>query len=121
MKLIGLHDIPYKEKKMLVASICQMYKRLDAVKEFVNGKRNKEGDDPENLNDRITEVGREHFRSSSLFEMILNLMNPEQAMIIRNDFLGDKGDNWHVEYWSRTTYFTVKKSAIDSFLFLFYV
>lgn len=120
MKLVGLHDISYKEKKMLVSSICQMYKRLNAVKQFVADKQKLDSSESD-LNDKVVDLRKEYFKSSSLFETIIGLLSSDHAMVIKNEFLEELKNNWYEQYWSRTTYFNIKKAAIDSFLFLLYV
>lgn len=118
MELVGFYNISYKEKKVLVTMVCQMYKRLNAIKEFVKGKNDF---DEQGLNDRIVELGKEHFKSSSLFETMIGLLRADHALIIKNEFIETMESEWYEQHWSRTTYFNLKKAAIDAFLFLLYV
>ncbi len=119
INILGLQDIPYKDKKALVMAACQMYKRLYAIKGFINEK--KTGGQL-SLNDKIVDAGRESFKSISLFETLIGLLNVDHALIIKKDFIDDKHDEkWYENHWSKTTYYKIKKEALDAFLFLFYV
>lgn len=118
INILGLKDISYKEKKHLIVAACQMYKKLQAIHEFIKEKETSHT----NLSDKIVDAGRENFKSISLFETLLNLMSVDYSMVIQKEFIEDtKDDKWYEQFWSKTTFYKVKKEAMDSFLFLFYV
>lgn len=95
MNILGLQDISYKEKKALVTSACQIYKRLCAVKDYI---RQKSKTSKVSLSDRIVDAGRETFKSVSLFETLLGLLSADHALIIKNDFIdGRSSEVWYEE------------------------
>ena len=114
MNVISLNEIPFKEKKTLVHNACALYKKMQLYKKFVTEKRHM------NISDVIEDVNRQTFKSSSLFESLVEMLSTDHKMIIQKEFIDETESEWWKEYWSKSTYYKVMHEAIDNFLFLFY-
>jgi len=82
MTLETIRNIPFKEKKQLVAEACLMFKKLKGVKTVIENKQTAM-----RLSDSIIIDKKQTMKSVSIFETILSLLETQQAMIIKNDFI----------------------------------
>lgn len=70
----------------------------------------------ERLNSRIED--KEELKSLiSSFEIIIKALSPDSQVIITNEFIDQKEDDWWVDYYSRATYYRLKTRALEEVLF----
>lgn len=70
----------------------------------------------ERLNSRIED--KDELRSLiSSFEIIIKALSPDSQLIITNEFVEQKGDEWWVDFYSRATYYRLKTRALEEVLF----
>lgn len=53
----------------------------------------------------------------SSFEIIIKALSPDSQVIITNEFINQKEDDWWVDYYSRATYYRLKTRALEEVLF----
>ncbi|WP_455682917.1 MG284/MPN403 family protein [Thomasclavelia sp.] len=53
----------------------------------------------------------------SSFEMIIKALSPDSQLIITNEFVEQRGDEWWVDFYSRATYYRLKTRALEEVLF----
>ena len=53
----------------------------------------------------------------SAFEIVINALSPESQVIINNEFILKKDNDWWNEYYSRATYYRMKTRALEEILF----
>ena len=99
--------IPFMEIKYYVEQTCLMYLKLKETGKAIK-KLNKNMD----LN---------KFDTVSIFENIIKLLTDEEALIIKNDFIKERGNaNWYLNHWCKSSYYKYKHDAINKFLYLFF-
>lgn len=104
-----IEKIPYTEKKALLANTCLMYKKLKSTEESFKKFEFKE------------EWDLNKYDAVSIFEKITKLLNEDEYIILKNDFINVKQDrNWYLDYWSKSSYYKYKHETIDKFLYLFF-
>jgi hypothetical protein len=64
---------------------------------------------------RSTEEYREAERFVHAVERALQDMDREYQEIIRNEYLKTGDRNWHMDYYSKTTFYVLRKKAIRAF------
>lgn len=70
----------------------------------------------ERLNSRIE--NKDELKSLiSSFEIIIKALSPDSQVIITNEFIDQKEDDWWVDYYSRATYYRLKTRALEEVLF----
>ncbi|MFQ8706207.1 MAG: MG284/MPN403 family protein [Thomasclavelia sp.] len=70
----------------------------------------------ERLNSRIED--KDELKSLiSSFEIIIKALSPDSQLIITNEFVEQRGDEWWVDYYSRATYYRLKTRALEEVLF----
>ncbi len=70
----------------------------------------------ERLNSRIED--KDELKSLiSSFEIIIKALSPDSQVIITNEFINQKEDDWWVDYYSRATYYRLKTRALEEVLF----
>lgn len=70
----------------------------------------------ERLNSRIE--NKDELKSLiSSFEIIIKALTPDSQVIITNEFIDQKEDDWWVDYYSRATYYRLKTRALEEVLF----
>ena len=116
MNIKTITNMPLKEKKSFVFESCLMYKKL----KLINSKT-KLLEKHRRKNVFLKNYDKTNQKSISFFESMLNLLEPEQRLIINKEYLEEQTiQNWYQEKWSKTTYYKIKHQAIDNFLFLIY-
>ncbi|MCS4536977.1 MULTISPECIES: MG284/MPN403 family protein [unclassified Mycoplasma] len=55
----------------------------------------------------------------SKFQRTLELLKPESAFIIRNEFNENNNRDWYDLHFSKTTYYKNRKKAIEEFLYFY--
>lgn len=53
----------------------------------------------------------------SSFEMIIKALSSDSQLIITNEFVEQRGDEWWVDFYSRATYYRLKTRALEEVLF----
>ena len=115
VNIANISAIPYAEKKILVFESCLMYRKLFKTNKLLDEKKKSL-----KLNDSAQIESWKTLKSISIFETIISLLEPELGLIIENDFIKLRNQNWYNDYWSKSTYYKLKHQAIDQFIFLFY-
>lgn len=70
----------------------------------------------ERLNSRIED--KDELRSLiSSFEIIIKALSPDSQLIITNEFVEQRSDEWWVDFYSRATYYRLKTRALEEVLF----
>ena len=70
----------------------------------------------ERLNSRIED--KDELKSLiSSFEIIIKALSPDSQIIITNEFVDQKEDDWWVDFYSRATYYRLKTRALEEVLF----
>ena len=70
----------------------------------------------ERLNSRIED--KDELKSLiSSFEIIIKALRPDSQIIITNEFVDQKEDDWWVDFYSRATYYRLKTRALEEVLF----
>lgn len=114
MKIEEIELIPLSKKKIIVKEMCYLYKKLQLLE--INNKNGKKLMS-ENKNE---EQKRKILKSQSVFEGILELLDNNQQLIIKNEFLNNSNIDWSDDYWSKTTFYKLKNKAINIFIFYLY-
>lgn len=114
MNLFEISKIPFKEKKLLVAEACLMYRKLKQV--------SKQLEETEvELSDVVRMGNLQNIKSLSMFETIMGLLEPDHAFIIESEFLNNEKTRETIGHkWSKSTYYKAKHGAIDNFIFLLF-
>lgn len=84
MKLEEIELIPLSRKKIIVKEMCALYKKLKLLE--INKKNGRTLMDENKIGDKKYDI----LRSYSVFEGILELLDNNQKLIIRNEFLETK-------------------------------
>ena len=53
----------------------------------------------------------------SSFEIIIKALTPDSQLIITNEFVEQREDEWWVDFYSRATYYRLKTRALEEVLF----
>ncbi|MCB6706977.1 hypothetical protein LI094_10575 [[Clostridium] saccharogumia] len=70
----------------------------------------------ERLNSRIED--KDELKSLiSSFKIIIKALSPDSQIIITNEFVDQKEDDWWVDFYSRATYYRLKTRALEEVLF----
>ena len=70
----------------------------------------------ERLNSSIED--KDELRSLiSSFEIIIKALSPDSQLIITNEFVEQREDEWWVDFYSRATYYRLKTRALEEVLF----
>ncbi len=52
----------------------------------------------------------------SLLDQYVNSLSTEAKVVITNDFIAGKPHNWWTDFYSKSTYYRIKKAAMDELL-----
>lgn len=70
----------------------------------------------ERLNSRIED--KDELKSLiSSFEVVIEALSQDSRLIIINEFVEQKGDEWWIDFYSRATYYRLKTRALEEVLF----
>lgn len=70
----------------------------------------------ERLNSRIDD--KDELKSLiASFEIIIKALTPESQLIITNEYINQREDDWWVSFYSRATYYRLKTRALEEILF----
>lgn len=127
----GINTLTFKQKQMAVKDLFKQYHRaklklycLENMNYYpqLNGGIIKENKNQykrsmaERLNSTIED--KDELRSLiSSFEMIINALSQDSQLIIKNEFVEQRKDEWWIDYYSRATYYRLKTRALEEFLF----
>lgn len=67
-----------------------------------------------NQNGLMVQEGKKSL--SQILEGALSRLSPEERLIIENDFISKKDKLWYLDYFSRSTYYRIKKHSMTTFL-----
>lgn len=116
MKVVDISQIPYKEKKDFLNNLFLMYRKF-----FISDRLMTKFSS--NLTSQAVSLTHQAIRQElSLFSTMLEILHPDQRMILQREFL-DKESNslWYEEYWSKSMYYKLKHEAVDRILLMMYV
>ncbi|MGZ9413993.1 MG284/MPN403 family protein [Mycoplasma sp. AC157] len=99
--------ITFVEKRKFMELIILMHNKLKLEQSLEINL------DPNNQNKIVAE------KPVSIFEKIMDLIEPEYSYILRKEFL-ENNKNWFKKHWSKSTYYKNINKAIDRFLFYLY-
>lgn len=127
----GINTLTFKQKQRAVKDLFKQYHRaklklycLENMNYYpqLNGGIIKENKNQykrsmtERLNGTIED--KDELRSLvSSFEMIINALSQDSQLIIKNEFVEQRNDEWWIDYYSRATYYRLKTRALEEFLF----
>lgn len=127
----GINTLTFKQKQRAVKDLFKQYHRaklklycLENMNYYpqLNGGIIKENKNQykrsmtERLNSTIED--KDELRSLvSSFEMIINALSQDSQLIIKNEFVEQRNDEWWIDYYSRATYYRLKTRALEEFLF----
>lgn len=127
----GINTLTFKQKQKAVKDLFKQYHRaklklycLENMNYYpqLNGGIIKENKNQykrsmtERLNSTIED--KDELRSLvSSFEMIINALSQDSQLIIKNEFVEQRKDEWWIDYYSRATYYRLKTRALEEFLF----
>lgn len=127
----GINTLTFKQKQRAVKDLFKLYHRaklklycLENMNYYpqLNGGIIKENKNQykrsmtERLNSTIED--KDELRSLvSSFEMIINALSQDSQLIIKNEFVEQRKDEWWIDYYSRATYYRLKTRALEEFLF----
>lgn len=127
----GINTLTFKQKQRAVKDLFKQYHRaklklycLENMNYYpqLNGGIIKENKNQykrsmtERLNSTIED--KDELRSLvSSFEMIINALSQDSQLIIKNEFVEQRKDEWWIDYYSRATYYRLKTRALEEFLF----
>ena len=114
MKIEEIELIPLSKKKIIVKEMCFLYKKLKLLE--INQKNGKKLMDENKIQEQKMNI----LKSKSIFESILELLDKNQQLIIKKEFLDNIKEDWSDDYWSKSTFYKRKHEAINRFLFYLY-
>lgn len=103
-------EIKFKQKDLIIRKIGMDYKKMifnDDQKFLIN----------ESGNSYLSEEKENYYSIiKNKIDYILLQMDKNLSMIIYNDYLSTKLENWWIYYYSKSTYYRLKNKAMDNFL-----
>ena len=127
----GTNTLTFKQKQAVVKSLFKQYHRAKlrlyclenmnyypqvitrVIKETKNQYKKSMA---ERLNSGIED--KDELKSLiSSFEMIIKALSHDSQLIIVNEYVEQKENEWWVDYYSRATYYRLKTRALEEFLF----
>lgn len=116
MKIKNIEDMPFKDKCKIILTIVKEYNRartyiIGIDKETLNYVRDSKSFDPD------TYFKKEQISLIAMVNSVYGLLVNEEKEIIDNDFINMKEKNWWIEKYSRSTYYSIKNSAINNFTY----
>lgn len=127
----GVNVLTFKQKQEMVKNLFKQYHRaklrlycLENMNYYpqVSGgviretKNQYKRSMAERLNSQIEDKDELKNLISS-FEIIINALSRDSQLIIINEYVEQKVDEWWVDYYSRATYYRLKTRALEEFLF----
>lgn len=98
-----------KQKEMILKKIGMNYKKIKFYE--TNSSVICENDD-ENLNEKL----EYYYNLKAKVDYILIQLDDNLSKMIYNEFLTKKNDCWWIYFYSKSTYYRVKRKAIDTFM-----
>ena len=116
----GTNTLTFKQKQAVVKSLFKQYHRaklrlycLENMNYYpqvstsvIKETKNSGIEDKDELKSLI-----------SSFEMIIKALSHDSQLIIVNEYVEQKENEWWVDYYSRATYYRLKTRALEEFLF----
>lgn len=125
------NTLTFKQKQDAVESLFKQYHRaklklyclenMNYYPQINTGviretKKNYKRSVAERLNSRIED--KDELKSLiSSFEMIIKALSHDSQLIIKNEFVEQRKDEWWVDFYSRATYYRLKTRALEEVLF----
>lgn len=110
-----------KEKENAVKTICKMEKinseANKRIRLYLKSQmdKNKDYETTEEYKKLLINAQNKHFSD------VLNSLDPINYLIILNNYIKQNTNkDWTDEYFSKTTYYKKRKSAIEEFLYLYF-
>ena len=92
MKIEEIELIPLSKKKIIVKEMCFLYKKLKLLE--INQKNGKKLMDENKIQEQKMNI----LKSKSIFESILELLDKNQQLIIKKEFLDNIKEDWSDDY-----------------------
>lgn len=99
-----VHMIDGKQEA-LMHSMARRYRRGLIAKQLFQGG---------NLHEQ--EFDYRDMEASNVMDMTLQLLNPKEAQLLRNDYLCIMAADWWKQLYSWSEYLNLKRNALDAFL-----
>ena len=100
------NNLNFKDKSNFVYQACQMYVKVRSSITIFEKQGIKT---------------RKNIKFTSMFEGVISLLNEEEKVVYKNDFLDEKeNSNWYLSYWSKSTYYKKKHEFVEKFISSFF-
>lgn len=103
-----------KQKELIVKRIGMEYKK---IKFYENNSSMICENDSDNLKEKL----EYYYNLKEKVDYILTQLDDSLSKVIYNEYLTRKKDSWWIYYYSRSTYYRLRKKAVDIFLEWWYV
>lgn len=104
-----IEKIPFMERKHFVQNACLMYRKMIKAKDKLL------------LLSNSNKLNMSKFNGISLFEEIISLLNKDEALVIKKDFMDtDYKGEWYLDHWCKTSYYKIKHEAVNKFIYLLF-
>lgn len=122
--------LSYKEKEKVLKNIYSKYKKAKLQLELMDSYFNPYPESGRLVEERVVTYGshymlrrvskkRDYELLIEMIDKIHNKVKKDSYLILINEYLTDKGKGWWRDYYSRSTYYRLKRNAIDDF-FMYY-
>lgn len=122
--------LSYKEKEKVLINIYSKYKKAKLQLELMDHYFNPYPESGRFVEERTVTYGSHYLLKRIAkkrdYELIIEMIDKihtkvkkDSYLILRKEYLGDKDKNWWRDYYSRSTYYRLKRQAIDDF-FMYY-
>ena len=127
----GENVLTFRQKQEAVETLFKQYHRaklklyclenMNYYPQIGNGvvmetKKNYHRSLAERLNSRIDDKDELRGLIAS-FELIIDALSKDSKLIIKNDYVEQRSEEWWIDYYSRATYYRLKTRALEEVLF----
>lgn len=99
-------ELEYRSKEIILLELASIYKkykfRIDLNDNYYSIK---EGEPIES-----------YYRYVRVIDLIISKLSSDTKIIILNDFFEDRDNKWYLEYFTKSTYYRLKKKAVNEFI-----
>lgn len=103
----GMGECMQNENEVIVKHLSRIYKKLKQEYFDVDHLMVCEGEYQEAI---------EAFEFIETIDAILDAMDYDEALILRNDYFNHREAKWFMNYYSKSTYYRIRSRAIDEFV-----
>lgn len=96
-----------KENEAIIKHLAMVYKKLKHQCYDVDNLMVSES-----YNQELAEA----FEFVETIDAVLDSMDEDAALILRNDYFSTRQAKWYMNYFTRSTYYRIKTRAIDEFV-----